>query len=76
MLIACEGGCSCWGVDQPSVSDDFGLRYLNLRTWCCFGGALVSGLMDSKPRMPLVLSRTQSLLGLGGVNVLSERAHL
>ncbi len=26
-------------------------------------GQLVSGLMDSKPQMPLVLSRTQSLLG-------------
>ncbi len=39
VLIACEGGCSCWGIDQPSVSDDFGLRYLNLRTWCCFGRA-------------------------------------
>ncbi len=22
MLIACEGGCSCWGIDQPSVSDE------------------------------------------------------
>ncbi len=38
VLIVCEGSCSCWGIDQPSVSDDFGLRYLNLRTWCCFGG--------------------------------------
>ncbi len=61
MLIACEGNCSCWGVDQPSVSDDFGLRT------CGHGvasaGQLVSGLMDSKPQMPLVLSRTQSLLG-------------
>ncbi len=39
VLIVCEGSCSCWGVDQPSVSDDFGLRSLNLRTWCRFGGA-------------------------------------
>ncbi len=39
VLIICEGSCSCWGVDQPSVSDDFDLRYLNLRTSCCFGGA-------------------------------------
>ncbi len=36
----------------------------------------MSGLMDSKPQMPLVLSRTQSLLRVEGVNVLSERAHL
>ncbi len=63
VLIACEGGCSCWGINQPSVSDDFGLRCLNLRTWCCFGGAASIVLMDSKPQMPLVLSRTQSLLG-------------
>ncbi len=35
-------------------------------TWCRViwegTGKLVSGFMDSKPRMPLVLSRTQSLL--------------
>ncbi len=37
----------------------------------------MSGLMDSKPQMPLVLSRTQSFTRVGGeVNVLSERAHL
>ncbi len=43
MLIVFEGSCSCWGVDQPSVSDDFGLCYLNLRMWCCFGGAASVG---------------------------------
>ncbi len=36
----------------------------------------MSGLMDSKPQMPLVLSRTQRFTRVGGVNVLSERAHL
>ncbi len=43
VLIICEGSCLCWGVDQPSVSDDFGLCYLNLKTWCCFGGAASVG---------------------------------
>ncbi len=38
VLIVCEGSGLCWGVDQLSVSEDFGLRYLNLRMWCCFGG--------------------------------------
>ncbi len=63
MLIAGEGSCSCWGIDQPSVSDDFGLRYLNLRCGVASAGQLVSGLMDSKPQMPLVLSRMKGLLG-------------
>ncbi len=34
----------------------------------------MSGLMDSKPQMPLVLSR--EFTRVEGVNVLSERAHL
>ncbi len=43
VLIVCEGSCSRWGVDQPSVSDDFGMCFLNLRTWCRFGGAASDG---------------------------------
>ncbi len=35
----------------------------------------MSGLMDSKPQMPLVLSRAQ-FTRVEGVNVLSEHAHL
>ncbi len=62
MLIVCEGSCSCWGFDQKSVSDDFGLCYLNLRTCIASAGLLVSGLMDSRPQMPSVLSRTKGLL--------------
>ncbi len=64
MLVVCEGSFSCWGVAKPSVSDDFGLCYLKLRTRCRFSaGQLVSGLMDSRPQMPSVLSRTKGLLG-------------
>ncbi len=39
MRVAVRAGV----VDQPSVSDDFGLRYLNLRTVVCFGGAASVG---------------------------------
>ncbi len=64
MLIICEGSCSCWGVDQPSVSDDFGMCYLNLITWCRFGGAASVGPNGFQAAdAPDVLSRTMGLLG-------------
>ncbi len=31
VLIICEGSCSRWDVEHPSVSDYFDLCYLNLR---------------------------------------------
>ncbi len=63
VLIVCEGSCSRWGVDQPSVSNDFGVlpqleNVLSLRQ-----EELSLGLMDSRPQMPSVLSRTKGLLG-------------
>ncbi len=44
MLVVCEGSCSCWGVAKPSVSDDFGLCYLKLRTRC----RLTKGLLGQR----------------------------
>ncbi len=63
MLIICEGSRSGWSVNQPLVSDNFGLCYLNLRRGVASAGQLASGLMASKPQMPSVLSRTKGLLG-------------
>ncbi len=38
-------------LKKGEISDDFGLCYLNLQTWCRFGRQLVSALMDCRPQM-------------------------
>ncbi len=76
LLIVCEGSFSHWGVDQPSVSDDFGLCYLNLRMWCRFGGAASVGSNGFQATDALGIIAYKRFTRAEEVNVLNERTHL
>ncbi len=76
MLIICEGSCSCWGIDQLSVSDDFGMCYLNLITWCRFGGAASVGPNGFQAAVALCIIAYNGFTRAEEVNFLSEHTQI